>query len=132
MVSKCFKFWKVLTYPWIFSKKKWKGNSYGCLSFYLLGIMRKTIVLQLALQLSFEFQWPLATHYIYDAMQLQFYLNNSFSIIMQFHYNYSHNVMLTLLIFIHPLKFDMWFYEDFWIWKLFSSWSTDFHHLLLF
>jgi hypothetical protein len=31
---------------------------------------------------------------------------------MQLHYNYNHNVMWMLLIFIHPLKFDTWHYED--------------------
>jgi hypothetical protein len=39
---------------------------------------------------------------------LQFCQNNSFLTNMQFHYNYNHNVMLTLLIFIHPLKIDKW------------------------
>jgi len=28
---------------------------------------------------------------------------------------YNHNVTLMLLIFIHRLKFDMWHYQDFWI-----------------
>jgi hypothetical protein len=46
--------------------------------------------------------------------QLQFYQNNSFSITMQFHYNYTHDVMLTSLIFIHPLKSNMWHYEKNW------------------
>jgi hypothetical protein len=50
-------------------------------------IVRKRGVLQLALQ----FNW-----------------NNLFSTTLQFHYNYNHNIMLTLLIFIHPLKFDTW------------------------
>jgi hypothetical protein len=35
---------------------------------------------------------------------LQFCQNNSFSTIMQVHYNYSHNIILTLLIFIHSLN----------------------------
>jgi hypothetical protein len=39
--------------------------------------------------------------------------NNLFSIIMQLHYNYTHDVMLMSLIVIHLLKFDMWHYEDF-------------------
>jgi hypothetical protein len=46
--------------------------------------------------------------------QLQLYQNNSFSTTMQLHYNYTHDVMLMSLIVIHLLKFDMWYYEDFW------------------
>jgi hypothetical protein len=46
---------------------------------------------------------------------LQLCQNNSFSTIMQVHYNYCHNIILTLLIFIHSLKFDMWHYGDFWM-----------------
>jgi hypothetical protein len=38
------------------------------------------------------------------AIQLQLYQNNSFSTIMQFHYNYTHDVILTSLIVIHLLK----------------------------
>jgi hypothetical protein len=53
------------------------------------------------------------THYIYGATQLQLYLNNSFLTTMQFHYNYTQDVMLTSLIVIHRLKFDMWHYENF-------------------
>jgi hypothetical protein len=45
-------------------------------------------------------------------IQLQFYQNNSFSTTMQLRYNCTHDVMLTLLIVIHLLKFDMWHYED--------------------
>jgi hypothetical protein len=48
------------------------------------------------------------------ATQLQFYQNNMFSITMQFHYNYTHDVMLMSLIVIHLLKYDIWHYEDFW------------------
>jgi hypothetical protein len=44
---------------------------------------------------------------------LQLCQYNSFSTIMQVHYNYGHNIILTLLIFIYSLKFDMWHYEDF-------------------
>ncbi len=39
------------------------------------------------------------------AIQLQLYQNNSFSTIMQLHYNYTHDVMLTSSIVIHLLKF---------------------------
>jgi len=49
------------------------------------------------------------------AIQLQLCRNHTFSTTMQPHYNYSHDVMLTLIIFIHPLKLNMWHYEDFWI-----------------
>jgi hypothetical protein len=86
----------------------------------------------------FELQWPLGIHHFFNvvsvikqvawvakvithhiyiyivqfiAVLLQLYQNNSFSTTMQFHYN--HNVMLTLLIFIHPSKFDMCHHEDF-------------------
>jgi hypothetical protein len=48
------------------------------------------------------------------AIQLQFSQNKSFSTIMQLHYNYTHDVMMTSLIVIHLLKFYMWHYEDFW------------------
>jgi len=41
------------------------------------------------------------------AIQLQLCQNNSFSTTMQFHYNYNHNVMLTMPIFMHPLKFGI-------------------------
>jgi hypothetical protein len=40
---------------------------------------------------------------------------------MQFHYNYGHNVMLTLLIFIHLLKFDTCHYEFFLIFEVLIS-----------
>jgi hypothetical protein len=49
----------------------------------------------------------------YNWTQLQFCQNNSFSITMQFDYNYIHDVMLTSLIIIHQLKYDMWHYEKF-------------------
>jgi hypothetical protein len=107
-------------------------------------------VLQLALQLSFwvvmttcnspyfytlsvikQVAWVVQLQLIIYVVQLiatrlQLCRNHSFSTIMQLHYNYSHNVMLTLLIFIHTLKLDMWHYEDFWIF----FWNIDFHHLL--
>jgi len=41
-------------------------------------------------------------------IQLQFCQNNSFLIIMQLHYNYIHDVMLTSLIVIHLSKFNTW------------------------
>jgi hypothetical protein len=46
--------------------------------------------------------------------QLQLSQNNSFSTTRQLHYNYTHDVMLTSLIVIHILKYDMWHYEGFW------------------
>jgi hypothetical protein len=52
-------------------------------------------------------------HYIYDAIHCDL-----FSTIMQLHYNYTHNVMLTSLIVIHLLKYDMWHYEDLWTYFL--------------
>jgi len=58
------------------------------------------------------------THYIYGATHYDSIVtmsNHTFSTTMQPHYNYSHDVMLTLIIFIPPLKLDMWHYEDFWI-----------------
>jgi uncharacterized membrane-anchored protein len=48
------------------------------------------------------------------ATQLQHNENNSFSIIVQFHYNRTHDVMLMPLIIIHLLKFDTWHYEKIW------------------
>jgi hypothetical protein len=53
-------------------------------------------------------------HCIYGAtiaIQLQLNQNNSFSTIMQLHYNFTHDVMLMSLIVIH-LKSNMWCYED--------------------
>ncbi len=72
----------------------------------------------------FELQWPFAIHYIYTLWvltdklhelqscnslyiwcnSLQLYQNNSFSTTMQFHYYYTHDVMLTSLIVIHLLN----------------------------
>jgi hypothetical protein len=46
---------------------------------------------------------------------------------MQLHYNYTHDVMLTSLIVIHLLKFDMWHYEDF---LTFFFQNIDFHRPL--
>jgi len=48
---------------------------------------------------------------------------------MQLHYNYNHNVMLTLLIFIHLLKIDTWHNDEFWI-KFFFLKSIDLPRLL--
>jgi len=45
--------------------------------------------------------------------QLQLSQNNSFSTIMQLHYNYTHDVMVLSLIVIYLLKSNMWHYEDF-------------------
>jgi hypothetical protein len=45
--------------------------------------------------------------------QLQLSQNNSFSTTMQFHYNYTYDVILMSIIVIHQLKYDMWHYEDF-------------------
>jgi hypothetical protein len=39
--------------------------------------------------------------------QLQLSQNNSFSTIMQLHYNYTHDVMVLSLIVTHLLKFNM-------------------------
>jgi hypothetical protein len=47
------------------------------------------------------------------AIQLQLNQNNSFSTIIQLHYNYTHHVMLASLIIIHLLKYNMWHYEGF-------------------
>ncbi len=80
--------------------------------------------LQLTISLHCECYWTscmsykVATHCIsmqLIAIQLQLCQNHSFSTIMELHYNYSHNVMLTLVIFIHPLKLNTWHYEGFWI-----------------
>jgi hypothetical protein len=43
--------------------------------------------------------------------QLQFNQNNSFPIIMQFHYNCTFDIMLMSLIVVHLLKSNMWHYE---------------------
>jgi hypothetical protein len=48
---------------------------------------------------------------------------------MQLHYNTTHHVMLTPLIVIHLLKFNMWHYEIFWT-NYFFFQNIDLHHLL--
>jgi hypothetical protein len=48
------------------------------------------------------------------ATQLQLSQNNSFPTIMQLHYNYTHDVMLTSLIIIHLLKSNTWHYDKNW------------------
>jgi hypothetical protein len=88
--------------------------------------MKKMGVLQLALQLNF---WIAPNNcnslylYIVSAnvsmvqfivTRLQFSQNNSFSTIMQFHYNYTVNAMLMSLIVVHLSKYDTWYYEDIW------------------
>jgi hypothetical protein len=65
-----------------------------------------------------QIAWVVELQFIIYMMQLttthlQLYQNNSFSIIMQPHYNCTHNVMLMLLIVTHLLIFDTWPYEDF-------------------
>jgi len=57
------------------------------------------------------------THYNSIVTQLQLNQNKSFSTTMQLHYNCIHDVMLTSLIIIHILKYDIWHYEDFWTFK---------------
>jgi hypothetical protein len=51
------------------------------------------------------------------AIQLQPSQNNSFSTTIQFHYNYTHDVMLRSLIVIHLLKSNTWHYEKIWTLK---------------
>jgi len=106
---------------------------------YWINTMRKMGVLQLALQLNFwivedicnslylyvvsvneQVAWvaelQLTVYTVqFIVTQLQFSQNNSFSTIIQLHYNYTHDVMLMSLIVIHLLKSNMWYYEDFWI-----------------
>jgi hypothetical protein len=53
-------------------------------------------------------------HELQDCNSIVTMLDNSFSIIMQLHYNYTHDVVLTSLIIIHQLKYDMWHYEKNW------------------
>jgi len=48
------------------------------------------------------------------AIQLQLNQNNSSSITIQFHNNYTHDFMLMSLIVIHLLKSNTWNYEFFW------------------
>jgi hypothetical protein len=59
---------------------------------------------------------PLYFHYENKgsfATQLQLNQNNSFSIIIQLHYNYTHDVMPMSIIIIHLIKSNTWHYEDF-------------------
>ncbi len=97
-------FWQGL-FSWnIMNKKVFCNWPYNSLYFYIVSVI-------------WQVAWVarVVTHYIYNAIWLQLCQNNSFSTTMQLHYNYNHNVMLMLLIFIHPLKFDTWHYENFWI-----------------
>ncbi len=64
------------------------------------------------------------------AIQLQLNQNNSFSTIIQLHYNCTHNVMLMSLIVINLLNFDAWHYEKNWTWKWFSFQNIDLHYSL--
>ncbi len=115
--------------------------------------MKKRGVLQLALQLNFwvakyickslylyvvnvnsQVAWIVELQFTvymvqFITTQLQLNVNNSFSINMQLHYNYTHDVMLTSLIVIHLLKFDMWHYEVF---GQFFFWNIDLHGPLWF
>jgi len=68
-----------------------------------------------------------ATHRIYDATHYNSIatLSHQFSTTMQLPYDYNHNVILTSF-FIHPSKFNTWYYEDFsWFF-----WNIDIHHPL--
>jgi hypothetical protein len=61
-------------------------------------------------------------------IQLQLNQNNLFSTIMQLHYSHTHGAMLTSLIVMHLLKFDMWHYKKIWTYlnffsKYWSPWS---------
>jgi hypothetical protein len=74
--------------------------------------------------------------------QLQLYQNNSFSTIMWFHYNCTHDVMMMSLIVIHPWKYDTWHMKffghkiiifsniDFYcpLWLLMMIWNCDTWH----
>jgi len=60
-------------------------------------------------------------------IQLQLNQNNSFSTIIQLHYNCTHDVMLMSLIVINLLNFDTWHYEKNWTWKLFSFQNINLH-----
>jgi hypothetical protein len=117
-------------------------------------IMKKRDVLQLVLQLNFIIvEDTYNSLYLYDVSaneqvawvgelqlivytmqfivtQLQLNQNNSFSTIMQFHYNCTHDVMLTSLIVIHLLIFDRWHYEIFWTYKLLFFQDIDLHRSL--
>jgi hypothetical protein len=92
-----------------------------CNSLYLYVVsVNKQVAWITKLQLTIYTVQPIAT-------QLQLSQNNSFSTTMQLCYNCTHDVMLTSLIVIHLLKFDMWYYEDFWT---FFFQNIDFHHPL--
>jgi hypothetical protein len=88
--------------------------------------MKKKGILQLTLQLNFwvaiitsnssyfyvlsvieQVAWLIIYTMQLIAIQLQLCQNNSFSTTMQFHYNYNHNVIFILPIFIHSLKFGI-------------------------
>ncbi len=112
---------------------------------YWVNILRKKVVLQLVLQFNFwvvedicnslylyvmsaneQFAWVAQLQLTIYTMQfivtqLQLSQNNSFSTSIQFHYNYTLDIMLTSLIIIHLLKSNMWHYEDFWTFFFFSK-----------
>jgi hypothetical protein len=47
---------------------------------------------------------------------------------MQLHYNDTHDVMLASLIVIHLLKFDTWYYKDFWTLFFFERLNSIVHY----
>jgi hypothetical protein len=99
--------------------------------------MKKMGVFQLALQLNFwvakdicnslylyvvnanrQVAWVVELQLVIYIMQLivtqlQLCQKDSFSFIIQFHYNYTHDVMSMSLIVIYLLTYDTWYYEDF-------------------
>jgi hypothetical protein len=80
----------------------------SCNSLYLYAMsVNKQVAWVIELQLTIYTMQFIAT-------QLQFIQNNSFSTIIQLHYNYTHDVMMMSLIAIHLLKCDTWYYENFW------------------
>jgi hypothetical protein len=77
-----------------------------------------------------ELQSCISLHIQCNSLQLnyKFYQHNSFSTIMQLHYDYTHDVILMSFIVIHLLKFDTWHYEFFWIYIFFEILISNVHY----
>jgi hypothetical protein len=85
-------------------------------------------VLQLTVQLNFLVAKDTCNSLYIWCNSLQRNQNYSFSTTMQFHYNYTHNVMLMSLIVIHLLKSNTWHYEDFWTSMFFEILISIIHY----
>jgi hypothetical protein len=96
-----------------------------CLVLFKISIMRRKKMF---------YNWPCNSIFAYALdtyNSLQLYQNKSFSTTMQVHNNCTHDLMLTSLIVIHPLKSSTWHFEYFWIYIYIYISNIDLHFPLL-